>query len=868
MPKLLMSIFIVMKSPGTVLNIVFGATLLMLFVIFKGSIDQWIGERFALDISNAAHFYAERIVFAQILFVAAVLGLFSLWFTQYKIIIAGRHFLLSIGVALFYLLAYRPFPDTLEFELLSISESGILAKVYFADLILLGTFLVIIQGVSRYFLLTSLRSRFKEWLGKRKKKNTEKSKKEIVHQGFLYDDPITDRNNDQLGYKDYAPLIAQRIINTPLGADGSFAIGINGKWGIGKTSLLRFIKEDLESNSNIVIDFSPWTNKNADHIIEDFFTTLRNRLACEHTGVASLMDDYAEKLADANIDYISKVVGIFKSKRSVANLKEDINTAIKEIGKRLVIIIDDLDRLDKAEVVEILKLIRNNGDFANTFYIVAYDKNYLREALKELNQHEPATYLEKIFQVEFKLPLYPNSSIQKLIEEKLGTALGFNQDEVSTGVKQIMTPTIWRNCYLTPRDSNRLANAVSTNLERIRNEVDLGDFLLIEIIRLKFPELHLKLMYQRDELLEVVTGTHYEIREKIDEKLELILKSIFPRKKRENQIPRNSVTRIKSYHKYFRYDVFPDELSITTYLSLFGPLSEEELAQKVETIALDGRLDDFIFKLHNIKQDDNDPSSNKRKLDIYFILNKHALHRGFYLGKQMASTIEDLMAYERSNQASERNYQTYLEKKIEITDTNTCLALADLFNAYRLRRIKHKSILFTELLNIDEIKKFDACLNYYLENIRAFDNHLCSLIQTRNQFNALDSIGLPPLVKQKLFSLISSNWDAFILEVVTPVYANTGTAELLGVGIAPIVKTIFQNKEELVQHFNQEGQSELLKEFSTLIGYYDESLEKNGYVPVSSIGKRIPFAVSEKFKGQYRSDFEQIMDAIEEYMQT
>lgn len=121
---------------------------------------------------------------------------------------------------------------------------------------------------------------------------------------------------------------------------------------------------------------------------------------------------YSELFNTTGEDPISKLNKAFSSFMNEASLKglfNYINDSIKKSGFQIVVFIDDLDRLYENEILEILKLIRNSASFANTIFIVAYDRNYLVSAINRVNSYHPDAYMEKIFQIEIALPAYENT---------------------------------------------------------------------------------------------------------------------------------------------------------------------------------------------------------------------------------------------------------------------------------------------------------------------------------------------------------------------------------------------------------------------------------------------------------------------------
>ena len=75
-----------------------------------------------------------------------------------------------------------------------------------------------------------------------------------------YDSTLRLKKNDDLGRWRFAADIAGVIRSTP--ADWSARIGIFGRWGEGKSTVLHFLEEMLKPEGNIIFYFTPGRFKN------------------------------------------------------------------------------------------------------------------------------------------------------------------------------------------------------------------------------------------------------------------------------------------------------------------------------------------------------------------------------------------------------------------------------------------------------------------------------------------------------------------------------------------------------------------------------------------------------------------------------
>lgn len=115
---------------------------------------------------------------------------------------------------------------------------------------------------------------------------------------FFDDEPIGKTKVDELGYTAYAELLASKVSSSYF--DKSFAIGINGKWGLGKTSFIDLLKRKLNDDDIIEINFNPWNSNSPKAIIQDFFETIQEAIKPYHSSLSRLLISYSNKLVSLN----------------------------------------------------------------------------------------------------------------------------------------------------------------------------------------------------------------------------------------------------------------------------------------------------------------------------------------------------------------------------------------------------------------------------------------------------------------------------------------------------------------------------------------------------------------------------------------
>lgn len=357
--------------------------------------------------------------------------------------------------------------------------------------------------------------------------------------GFLTDEPIElDANifeKDSFKRKEFAEIITNKIIKTY--SKTSFGIAINGKWGTGKTTFLNMLKNEVEKHeNNICFDFKPWNNNSIDDINEDFFEELGNKLRLYSSQIESTTSRYLRKILNRNDDYIlNSIITLFLNLFGVESKTQqfdNINEIIKKLNKKIIVFIDDLDRLDKREVVEVLKLIRNTANFNNTFFITAFDLDYVTSAISEITEYENEKYIEKIFQLLINMTDFPflalriefSNSIKNILqnlEQDKTKQDKAQQDITKEDIINLFNMLFNEKLLENKRDINRFLNMFSIEYENLKKELETREkieiFFQLRLLKFKDFQLYSKL---KENLINKISK-YYGIRS--NERLEKLI---------------------------------------------------------------------------------------------------------------------------------------------------------------------------------------------------------------------------------------------------------------------------------------------------------------------------------------------------------
>ena len=350
---------------------------------------------------------------------------------------------------------------------------------------------------------------------------------------FSNDSAIDDINEDELDYHTIVNKLTDVLKNHD--SEKSFTIGLVGPWGNGKSSIIKMVSSQLKpkisffktilnylkfgkNNNTIIINFLPYLNHKEEDIISEFFTSLSKELSYFNGKLANQILEYSKRLT--NIYNENQVVEFFENVASKSietpskNLYDDINIRLGEIGKKIIVFVDDLDRLNDSEILEVLKLIRNTADFNNTIFVVAMDKDYVINRLKANNEILDSKFIDKFFQLEILLPELETKTLREyfiklLLKSNLASISNF-EERLNFAIKNKYN--LFDLYVKNLRDVKRIANQIIFEYPFFESELDLKDFMNFTYFKLKFPQLIKILNDNRNTLLKMDrSGQFYQL---------------------------------------------------------------------------------------------------------------------------------------------------------------------------------------------------------------------------------------------------------------------------------------------------------------------------------------------------------------------
>lgn len=330
---------------------------------------------------------------------------------------------------------------------------------------------------------------------------------------WVSDNPIESHLEDKLNFKKSATVLTKFILKS----DTPISIGINGKWGTGKTSLMRLIEENLKDESEILISrFDTWKYSNEKEIWRVLMLSLIDDLDPDNKNeydtanlISGILDIgfiaskallssgvtfFADK--DNIVESFEKLKNVEKSReeeimknelKTVKTFREELEKLInKTVGNngKYIIFIDDLDRIIPEKVVEIIEAIKIFLNCKRCVFIIGCDYEYIDKCFESKYSgidFSGKNYIDKIIQISFNVPrMAPNfnSFLNSYIQDFFYLQEDFN----TCGI--LIKKSIGGN----PRNVKRFINLY--NIIYTINENELDDIVLFKLLcfMVKWPQ--------------------------------------------------------------------------------------------------------------------------------------------------------------------------------------------------------------------------------------------------------------------------------------------------------------------------------------------------------------------------------------------
>jgi predicted KAP-like P-loop ATPase len=214
--------------------------------------------------------------------------------------------------------------------------------------------------------------------------------------------PIRAFDEDRLERDQFVRRVASALVDGETRKARGVVIGITGPWGSGKSSILNLLRERLKADNpdTVVVSFDPWLISGRNDLISEFINELLATIKSDPKVARKLKSitstfakygrllepaaGYVNPMAGAALKFTTNVAEIFNSKdESLSTLRTKLLAELAESTTPIVVLIDELDRIEDQEIRTVAQLVRSVADFPGISYVLAYDHDRVVQALGE-----------------------------------------------------------------------------------------------------------------------------------------------------------------------------------------------------------------------------------------------------------------------------------------------------------------------------------------------------------------------------------------------------------------------------------------------------------------------------------------------------
>ncbi|MEU3201931.1 P-loop NTPase fold protein [Streptomyces sp. NPDC006996] len=320
---------------------------------------------------------------------------------------------------------------------------------------------------------------------------------------------------DRLERKGFALRLARTLAERT--GDRGYVVGLYGRWGEGKSTVLNFVRHGLDAypaEQVTVVEFNPWFDSDETHLYAEFLHAIAAAVGADlerkYEKVirrAGRAQGFAESVGlPGRVNSIVKVSTLLGAVGGLGQpTLRDFHDRLHEVlapagaaARRVVVLMDDIDRLDDRQISAVFRMVKLAADFPNLCFLLAFDQGVVAEALGARYRAGGAgggqEFLEKIINAPLRLPRADPSVVAQVLREMLDEVLAHhrvlvNEPDERIRLDDALEAAVWP-CVTSLRQGKRLLGQVDFALPIMAGEVNPVDQVLMEALQLLFPDLH------------------------------------------------------------------------------------------------------------------------------------------------------------------------------------------------------------------------------------------------------------------------------------------------------------------------------------------------------------------------------------------
>jgi KAP family P-loop domain len=311
-------------------------------------------------------------------------------------------------------------------------------------------------------------------------------------EGGETDLPISEEGQDLLGRGDAVESLIFKIVY-----ERPAIIAITAPYGRGKTSFVNLalgkVRKLGDADRPIIVKYSPWLAADPNSLVLSLLNSIITEMQ-KSFFIPGLREDasgYSRTLLTA----IPKFE-LLKHFLTEPSQEEQVNRLARRISatqRRILIVLDDLDRLQSGELETLFKVLRGSEAFVNVTFVCCFDKAELAKILEVSRPHQDRQlFIEKFFQSTFPLPEIDTSHLGAFFRQEIEAIL--RKYHLPSPELEKTMEDFWSKgghyYFQTLRRIKLFVSKINHSLAQIGPEVNLKDFIWLELLRDVAPPIY------------------------------------------------------------------------------------------------------------------------------------------------------------------------------------------------------------------------------------------------------------------------------------------------------------------------------------------------------------------------------------------